>query len=249
MNPSETNAMGQPLGRRLVGWKPVPRPEHRVFEGRFCRLEPLDPARHAADLFSANAEDSEGRMWTYLPYGPFVDWNDYLHWVESVAKSEDPLFFAIVDPGKERAIGVAAYLRIDPANGSVEVGHLGYSPRLQRTPAATEAMARMMRHAFDLGYRRYEWKCDALNAPSRAAAERLGFRFEGVFRQAAVVKGRSRDTVWYSILDSEWPAVASALEAWLAPSNFDDSGRQKVPLRRWMSDAGARCGPEPGSPG
>ncbi len=240
MSEPATNAMGQPLGRLLSGWKPPKPPERKVFEGRFCRLEPLDRGRHAADLHAANAEDSEGRMWTYLPYGPFGCGDDHRRWMETVAKGEDPMFYAIMDRAKERAAGVAAYLRIDRVNGSIEVGHLGYSPSLQRTPAATEAMCIMMRHAFGLGFRRYEWKCDALNAPSRAAAERLGFRYEGLFRQAAVVKGRNRDTAWYSILDSEWPAVERAFERWLAPSNFDEAGRQRVPLRELMSETGAR---------
>lgn len=166
-------------------------------------------------------------MWTYLPYGPFSGWEPYRTWLEGMATATDPLFYAIVDAASGRATGVAAYLRIDPANGVIEVGHLGYSPLLQRTPAATEAMFRMMQYAFARGYRRYEWKCHALNAPSRAAAERLGFRYEGLFRQAAVVKGRNRDTAWFSILDSEWPALEQAFEAWLDPSNFDGSGRQK----------------------
>lgn len=227
---STQNELGQPVGPELPHWKPVPLPGRKVMEGRYCRLEPLDAARHGPDLYAANALDAEGRMWTYLPYGPFPDWESYRVWLEAMARGTDPLFFAVIDPGTGRALGVAAYLRIDPGNGSIEVGHLGYSPLLQRTRAATEAMVLMMREAFALGYRRYEWKCNALNAPSRVAAERLGFRFEGLFRQTAVVKGRSRDTAWFSIIDSEWPGLERGFERWLAPGNFDATGRQRVRL-------------------
>ena len=169
-------------------------------------------------------------MWTYLPYGPFPDLAAYRTWMEAKWLGTEPLFFAIVDAASGRATGVASYLRIDPASGAIEVGHLGYSPRLQRTPAATEAMFLLMARAFALGYRRYEWKCDALNEPSRAAALRLGFTFEGIFRQATVVRGRNRDTAWYSVIDAEWPALRAAFEHWLAPENFDADGRQRVRL-------------------
>ena len=224
------NALGQPVGRPLPGWSGARRPERATMRGRFCRLEPLDAARHGPELHAANALDAEGRMWTYLPYGPFSGWHDYRDWLGSMAAASDPHCYAIVDARWGRAIGVASYLRIDPGNGSIEVGHLGYSPYLQRTPGATEAMAMMMRYAFALGNRRYEWKCDSLNQPSRSAAERLGFRFEGIFRQAVVVKGRNRDTAWYSILDSEWPALDKGFERWLAPANFDEQGRQRLRL-------------------
>jgi RimJ/RimL family protein N-acetyltransferase len=150
--------------------------------------------------------------------------------VKAVCLGDDPLFFAIVDAKTGRAVGLASYLRIDPRVGSIEVGHLRFSSLLQRTPAATEAMALMMRRAFELGYRRYEWKCDALNAPSRAAAERLGFEFEGIFRQARLNKGRNRDTAWFSILDREWPALRPAFERWLDPANFDANGKQRARL-------------------
>lgn len=199
-------------------------------EGRFCRVEALDPWRHADALYAANSTDSEGRMWTYLPYGPFHSRADYRAWIEGTARESDPLLYAIVDRATHQAAGVAGYLRINPSCGSIEVGHLCYSPGLQRTPAATEAMFLMMERAFCLGYRRYEWKCDALNEPSRAAARRLGFSFEGVFRQATVVKGRNRDTAWFSIIDREWPALKDAFERWLNPANFDDQGRQRVRL-------------------
>lgn len=223
-------AVDQPTGTALAKWTPPRRPRREVLRGRFCRVEPLDSAAHADSLFAANKVDAAGRMWTYLPYGPFGAPEDYRAWMEQRCGGEDPLFFAIIDAKSGRAAGVAAYLRIDPANGVIEVGHLAYSPALQRTAAATEAMYLMMANAFALGYRRYEWKCDALNAPSRAAALRLGFTFEGIFRQAAVVKGRNRDTAWYSITDGEWPARRAALERWLAPENFDGEGHQRAPL-------------------
>ncbi len=233
-----TNPLGQPIGEPVPGWTPRPRPPHTAMQGRLCRLEPLDAARHAAGLHEAYAEDVEGRNWTYLPYGPFASPAAYAAWVQSVQAGADPLFFAIVDPGASRAVGVASYLRIDPAMGVIEVGHLNYAPALQGTASATEAMYLMMRRAFDeLGYRRYEWKCDSLNAPSRAAAERLGFRYEGTFRQAVVTKGRNRDNAWFSITDGEWPAVRSALEHWLESSNFDASGRQRRRLRDLREDA------------
>jgi RimJ/RimL family protein N-acetyltransferase len=198
--------------------------------GRWCHLEPLNAARHADDLFRANRADEEGRMWTYLPYGPFDTLASYRTWLEAVTSREDLMYFAIID-GQSRAVGVAAFLRVDPAAGTIEVGHLAFSPGLQGTRAATEAMALMMRSVFDdLGYRRYEWKCDSLNAASRRAAQRLGFVYEGIFRQAVVVKGRNRDTAWFSITDEEWPRLAAAYERWLAPDNFDADGRQRLAL-------------------
>lgn len=229
---SETNALGQPIGFAVPEWKPTVRPVHRVLAGRFCCLEPLNAARHAADLFSANALDAEGRNWTYLPYGPFDSLSSYSNWVEQFSATSDPLFFAIVSNETGKAVGVASYLRIDPANGSIEVGHLNFSLLMQKTPIATEAMWLMIREAFSLGYRRYEWKCNALNQPSRSAAQRLGLSFEGVFRQAAVNKGRNRDTAWYAAIDSEWPALDAAFHQWLAPDNFDDEGRQRVSLSK-----------------
>jgi RimJ/RimL family protein N-acetyltransferase len=200
-------------------------------EGRFCRLEALDPERHAAALFAANSEDKEGRNWTYLPYGPFERFDDYRAWAVQYSRGDDPLFFAVIARDSEEAVGVASYLRIEPGMGCIEVGGINFSPRLQRRPAATESMYLMMRRAFDeLGYRRYEWKCDALNEPSRQAAQRLGFSFEGIFRQATIYKGRNRDTAWYSILDREWPALKRAFEQWLDPANFDETARQKRSL-------------------
>lgn len=220
----------QPIGFALDDWKPPPRPPRTPMTGRFCRVEPLDPGRHAADLYDANALDMEGRIWTYLAYGPFETLEDYLGWMNDYCRGSDPLFHAIVDNATCEAVGVASYLRITPTSGSIEVGGINYSPRLQRTPAATEAMFLMMKRAFELGYRRYEWKCDALNARSRAAAQRLGLSFEGVFRQATVYKGRNRDTAWYAAIDREWPALEDAFLRWLDPTNFDDGGEQRIRL-------------------
>lgn len=221
----------RPVGETLSGWTPRPVPPRTPMTGRFCRVELLDPARHAGDLFAANQLDTDGRNWTYLVQEPFRDPAAYRAWLEQMAQSKDPLYHAIVDLTTGKAVGMATLMRIDPANGVIEVGNINYSPLLQRKPAATEAMFLMMRRVFDeLGYRRYEWKCDSLNAPSRAAALRLGFQYEGLFRQAVVYKSRNRDTCWYSIIDKEWPALKAAYEAWLAPGNFDAQGRQKQSL-------------------
>jgi RimJ/RimL family protein N-acetyltransferase len=226
----DTNHLGQPVGRIVADWHAPPRPSRAPLEGRYCRLEPLDAARHAADLYAANARDPDGRMWTYMPYGPFANLEAYRNWMQAASATDDPHFLAIVDRTSSTAVGVASFLRIDPGSGSIEVGHLAFSPLLQRTTAATEAMFLMMEWAFVAGYRRYEWKCNALNAPSRAAAQRLGLSFEGIFRRATVVKGRNRDTAWYAATDAEWPALAHAYRTWLAPENFDAAGRQRLSL-------------------
>jgi RimJ/RimL family protein N-acetyltransferase len=224
------NQLGQPIGEPLPAWAAPPRPPREPMVGRYCRLEPLDPARHGAQLFAANSADAAGRMWTYLAHGPYATLDEYAPWLQWAAGSDDPRFHAIIDLRTEQAAGVASYLRIDPPAGSIEVGHLAFAPALQRTPAATEAMYLMMERAFALGYRRYEWKCDALNAPSRAAAQRLGLSFEGVFRQATVYRGRNRDTAWYATIDREWPALRRAFAQWLDPANFDGEGRQRASL-------------------
>jgi RimJ/RimL family protein N-acetyltransferase len=226
----EVNALGQPLGFRVDGWTPPPRPPLEPMIGRTCRVEPLDVARHAADLYAAHALDADGRNWTYLPYGPFATPGAYTEWLTSVAGKDDPQFHTVVDLSTKKAVGMASYLRIDPSAGSIEVGHISYTPLLQRTVASTEAMYLMMRRAFELGYRRYEWKCNVLNAPSRAAAQRLGFSYEGIFRQARVDKGRNRDTAWYAMIDREWPALDRAFRQWLDPPNFDAQGRQRTSL-------------------
>jgi RimJ/RimL family protein N-acetyltransferase len=233
------NEFGQPIGDPVAGWAVRPRPPRTAMEGRYCRVEPLDLDRHAAELHAANTGAADDRRWTYLSADGFADADAYRHWLGQVSAGDDVLFHAIVDGASNQAVGVAAYLRIDPANGAIEVGHINYSSRLQQTRAATEAMFLMMRRAFDeLGYRRYEWKCDSLNQPSRGAAARLGFRFEGVFRQAVVYKGRNRDTAWFSILDSEWPALRGAFEQWLRPDNFDEAGRQRQSLTALVAAAG-----------
>jgi RimJ/RimL family protein N-acetyltransferase len=231
------NALGQPIGWPVEGWAPPSRPPREPMQGRYCRVEPLDVERHAAELHAANGAAADSRDWTYLAYGPFESLEAYRAWMQRVCLGDDPLFHAIVDGATGRAVGVASYLRIEPASGSIEVGHINFSPLLQRTPAATEAMYLMMQRAFELGYRRYEWKCDALNARSRAAAQRYGLSFEGVFRQATVYKGRNRDTAWYAAIDQEWPALQAAFQQWLDPANFDLDGRQRVRLADLTSAA------------
>ena len=231
------NELGQPVGPAVAGWTPRPRPEAAVLKGRYCRLERLDARQHAEQLFDADQLDGRGESWTYLPYGPFAAFADYRRWVEKVCEDPELVFYTIVstDPAaagpEHSAVGVLSLLRMQPETGVMEVGHVHYSPRLQRTRAATEAQYLLASHIFDdLGYRRYEWKCDALNAASRAAAQRLGFSYDGTFRQDKVVKGRNRDTAWYSMVDSEWPATKIRLTSWLSPGNFDVHGRQLTSL-------------------
>jgi len=217
-----------PLGVELPGWVPPPWPPRQDLHGRWVALEPLEAARHAAELHRANAADPA--IWTYLPYGPFVDEAAFAAWMRGVAAGDDPVFFAVRPHGTGRAEGVLSYLRIQPQAGSIEIGHVNFSAGLQRTRAATEAVTLLVGWAFDAGYRRVEWKCNALNLASRRAAERLGLSYEGVFRQATVVKGRNRDTAWFAAIDAEWPALRAAYDRWLDPSNFDAAGRQIVPL-------------------
>jgi RimJ/RimL family protein N-acetyltransferase len=229
MSVPRQNDWGQPIGPALPGWKAPAVPPRQVLRGAFCEVVPLDPERHARELFRAFAADPDARRWTYLPYGPFADETAFRAWIEASAASHDPLFFAILG-AEGSAMGLASYLRITPLHGSIEVGHLNFSASLQQRPAATEALYLMMKNAFELGYRRYEWKCDTLNQPSRAAAQRLGMSFEGVFRQAIVYKGRSRDTAWYAAIDSDWSQLERAYQSWLAPENFDASGLQRSRL-------------------
>jgi RimJ/RimL family protein N-acetyltransferase len=234
------NALGQPIGRPLPDWKARPRPPRTPMEGSFCRLEPIEAARHTDELFDAFAESKDGRIWTYLAHGPFATKDELRAMLASREGIEDPIMYAIRDKALGRALGVATHMRIDPPAGVIEVGGITYGPALQRTPVSTEAMFLMMRRAFDeLGYRRYEWKCDALNAPSREAAKRLGFRFEGIFKQATVYKGRNRDTAWFSIVDAEWPALRDAFTRWLAPENFDSAGRQRESLSKLTASLAA----------
>ena len=219
------DAPARPIGPE-VDPAPARRPERAPIEGRFVRLEPLDVAAHGPALWRnlAGADD----VWDYLFDGPYADEAGLSSALAAKAASADPLFWAIVDRASGEAVGFATLMRHDPAHRSIEVGNILFAPALQRRPGATEAMALLAEYAFDgLGYRRYEWKCNALNAPSRAAAERLGFTFEGVFRQHMIVKGRNRDTAWYAITDGDWPAVRRAFELWLSPENFDGEGRQR----------------------
>jgi len=230
------NTLGQPIGAPVPDWTgcaPIPRtPMH----GRTCDVIPLEPA-HAPALHAAFSKDKTGTLWTYMPTGPFDTEADYSAWVEDAYKSKDPLFFTIIDRETRRPVGVASFLRIQPENGVVEVGFITFSPALQRTPMATEAMYLMMKRVFsELGYRRYEWKCDALNAPSRKAAARLGFQYDGLFQQALVYKGRNRDTAWFSVLDGDWPDIQKAFETWLDPDNFDAQGQQKTALNTALID-------------
>jgi RimJ/RimL family protein N-acetyltransferase len=223
------NHLGQPIGDPLPGWTAPSTPARAPMAGQYCRLEPAHE-RFVPELYEAAAHDRDGRTWTYLPYGPLASQAEYAQWFATTCLGDDPLFFVIVDLALGRAVGQASYMNITPKGGSIEVGHVYFSPLAARTRIATEAMYLMMRRAFEAGYRRYEWKCDALNAPSRAAAERFGFTSEGIFRQAIVTKGRNRDTAWYAAIDSEWPRLSAAFEGWLAPENFDASGQQRRSL-------------------
>lgn len=222
------NEYGQPVGTTLEGWDP-PRglPDHRTMTGRTVALEPLDPSRHAAHLFEA-LEPASAAIWTYMGFGPFIDSASLQVELQRMVDAPDwlPYTFVVDD----EFTGFASYLRIQPRDGTIEIGSIVFSPQLQRTTAATEGLYLMMRHAFDQGYRRVEWKCDDLNAPSIRAAERLGFTYEGTFRQATHYKGRNRDTAWYAIVDREWPVIKASFDDWLAPENFDDDGRQRSPL-------------------
>ena len=225
--------------RDLSRWTPREQPGNAPMQGGLVALVPLDAEAHWRDLWAAFGCDGRPDIWTYMPIGPFPDEASFaagIRWIEG--QSPDWAPFAILEPATGRAFGMASYMRIDAANGTAEVGCIAYGAGLARRPAATEAMLLMARRIFDeLGYRRYEWKCDADNAPSRRAAERLGFSYEGTFRQHMVVKGRNRDTAWFSITDREWPRIAAGMDRWLAPANFDTEGRQKISLREARADA------------
>lgn len=226
---TDFNQFDQPVGAIVQDSFPRPLPDRSVMRGRYCTLAPMVPD-HTEALFNAFAQSPDARHWTYLPLKPFQVLQDAQDFVDGAAQSRDPLYFTVLDPNGI-PVGWASYLRIKPQDGSIEVGWINFSTLMQGSRMSTEAMYLMMRHVFDdLGYRRYEWKCNALNAPSRAAAERLGFRYEGTFRQATHVHGRNRDTAWFSILDHEWPAQKPRFEAWLQPSNFDAEGRQVARL-------------------
>ncbi|MEG5549975.1 GNAT family protein [Enterobacter wuhouensis] len=227
------NQFGQPVGDALVDWQPRPHPSRATFQGQYCRLEPLR-VEHADALFSAYSLAADTRSWTWLLREPDATAAEFTGWVESVCALSDPMHFTVIDNQTQAPVGTLALMRIDPKNGVVEVGHVHFSPLLSRTPMSTEAQYLLMNYVFDtLGYRRYEWKCNSLNEPSRRAALRLGFQFEGRFRQALVVKGHNRDTDWFSIVDNEWPALASAFENWLAIGNFAPDGKQRRSLESW----------------
>nr|WP_023842686.1 GNAT family protein [Burkholderia sp. M701]BAO19144.1 GCN5-related N-acetyltransferase [Burkholderia sp. M701] len=222
------NAYGQPIGVPVPAWQGARVPGREPLTGRYCRIEPVDVERHAADLFDAYSSAADGRDWTYLAVGPFDSLAAYREHLTRIAASKDPLHYAVIDLATGKPVGTLSLMRIDLANGVIEVGHVTYSPRLKRTRIATDAMFLLMREVFDqLGYRRFEWKCDSLNEPSRSAALRYGFTFEGIFRQAVVTREqRNRDTAWHSIIDSEWPALRECYTQWLDAENFDAHGQQ-----------------------
>lgn len=225
------NDYGQPIGEAVPEWTPRARPDNVTLKGQFCRIEPLDAEKHGDDLFAAYSTAPDGADWTYMAGGPFATRDAFQTYIEAAARSEDPKHFAILDADADKAVATFSLMRIDPANGVIEVGNVAFSPLLKQKTASTEAQFLLMQYVFDeLGYRRYEWKCDSLNAPSRKAAERLGFTFEGIFRQAVVYKGRSRDTAWFSVTDKEWPLLQSAFETWLSADNFDAQSQQRQSL-------------------
>lgn len=225
------NNYGQPVGEELIGWTASQRPERITLVGTYCTLSPFSAEKHGKALFQAYSQAPDGRDWTWMPVGPFLKEQDYLEYAATLEQSQDPFHYAIIDNASGLPVGSVALMRIDVRNGVVEVGHVAYSPLLKGTRIATEAQYLLMKYVFDtLGYRRYEWKCDNLNEPSRRAAQRLGFQPEGVFRQAVVYKGRTRDTAWFSLLDKEWPSNKQALASWLSADNFDASGAQRHSL-------------------
>ena len=210
----------------MTSWVAPEYPSGDTMQGARCRLERLSPDLHATSLHDAFAADTGGRNWTYFSYGPFAACKDYRAWIEEESGLQDLLLFAVVPLDSGQASGVTGYLRITPLHGGIEIGHIHFSDKLKRTPAATEAIYLMLSHVFELGYRRCEWKCDSLNEASCRAAERFGLTYEGLFRKHIVYKGRNRDTAWYSIVDTDWEKLKPAFERWLAPENFDDNGTQ-----------------------
>ena len=211
----------------LKNWQPRPRPARAVLEGRYVRLEPLNAARHGDGLYAASSVADAGGRFAWLPETPPQSRAEFQAWLDKAEASEDPLYFAIIDQASGEVVGRQTFLRIDPANGAIEIGHIYWGPKMARTRGATEAQFLFAQYVLgELGYRRYEWKCNNRNLPSKRAAERFGFRFEGIFRQHMIVKGENRDTAWYAMIDKEWPALARAYNAWLDPNNFDTEGRQ-----------------------
>lgn len=230
-------ATGLPIGPRVPDPRPAPRPERVTLAGQYCRLEPLDPQRHRDALYAASTPPDAARRFRYLFEEPPASVADFDQWLTRAAASEDPLVFAVIDLSTGRAEGRQTLMRITPEHRAIEIGSIYWGPAIARTRVTTEANWLFARYVFDLGYRRYEWKCDALNAPSRRAALRFGFTFEGLFRRAVIVKGRSRDTAWYSMIDEEWPALDAAYRTWLRPDNFDAHGEQRSQLGALTSAA------------
>ena len=241
------NQFGQPIGPDMPDWQAAKYPDGSPIVGRLCCIERLDTKLHTSDLFKAFAapgpqgDSTNDSLWTYMPQGPFASEAELREWMQPACEGRDPLFHAIIEKSSGQAVGIASYLRISPEQGVIEVGYLIFAPRLQRSTIATEAMFLMMQRAFELGYRRYEWKCDALNAPSRRAATRLGFSFDGLFKQAVIYKGRNRDTAWYSVLDRDWPEIQQGFTAWLNESNFTADEQQKRKLSAFMPEPGAQA--------
>jgi len=225
---TQDHSQDRPVGPIVPNWTPPPLPPATDMQGLYARVVPFDLDAHSRQLFELNSADDA--IWDYMPQGPFSSFDEDRYWMAANALGPDPMFHTIINLETGLAEGVATYLRIAPEAGSIEVGYITYSPALQRTRAGTEAMILMMRRAFELGYRRYEWKCNALNQPSRRLAMRLGMSFEGVFRQAAIVKGRNRDTAWYAAIDKDWPEISDAFDTWLSPDNFDEDGQQLTRL-------------------
>jgi RimJ/RimL family protein N-acetyltransferase len=235
---STKNDLGQPIGTPLPeGWRPPPIPIRPTLTGRTVTVEPLKADEHGPDLFSAFSHDETGVGWTYMANGPYNSLDDFMVWLRRAETSSDPLFFAYLHAKTGQAIGYGSLMRIDAPMATIEIGNIRMSPLLQRTTMSTEVVYLKAEHIFGLGYRRFEWKCDHLNTPSRSAADRLGFTFEGIFRKAMHYKRRSRDTAWYSITDDEWPAIRQAHCAWLAEKNFDADGIQKQRLADLVSAA------------
>ena len=228
MSPSSEVSAEQPIGSQ-IDTAPAERPGPMRIEGRYARIEALDPVMHADTLWRSLKDDTS--LWAYMGYGPFADERSFAVWLDERVILLDPFSYAVIDIATRQAAGIVTLMEIRPAMRVIEIGNIVYGPSLQRTRAATEVQYLMARHVFEkLGHRRYEWKCNALNAPSRRAALRLGFAFEGVFRQHMIIKGRNRDTAWFSMIDGEWPARKAAFERWFAPENFDETGRQRVSL-------------------
>jgi RimJ/RimL family protein N-acetyltransferase len=226
-----TNEFGQPIGFALPDWQPPPFPAHVTLQGRYARVEPLEAARHARDIHDGFADPGDAARWTYSFSGPFASFAAYEQWCQGAESSRDPQFYALVDVASGRAVGSCAYMRIEPTHGVIEIGNIYFSSRLARTRAATEVLYLMMSNVFELGFRRFEWKCDRCNLPSRAAATRFGFTYEGTFRQAIVNKGRNRDTSWFSVIDVDWNAgLKDAYLRWLDPANFGADGQQQIRL-------------------